>query len=1187
MIESGTVTVRATANDDSGVYGEAEIEIVDWHIAVSARGNATELASKKTLQMSAAYVPASMTAGAFRWSVRAEDAAYASVSGTGLVTAKTITDGQKHDVVITATSTQAGPAAGTYTLTILPLATGAAIEAGGTTVTNQTLPLDLYSATTLQLSALFSPTDAMQDATWSTSNALVATVNSAGLVTGVKPGVATIKATAKDGSGKYASVKVQVLYLDAAAKLTAGSENPAIPTRGLETGNTTDMTVFGTDKTAALDINLFTYSVPSTQASIASVDASGRITAGTKAGTATVTAALIGDPLKRAATLTIKVIPIQTDSVLLTPTLAETAPYELVMYDENGDETNDAESAARYAILLDKADLGTGATSYSFTLTPSATDTNGNDMPSPQLTYQSSDTSIATVAESSGVVKVSVKRGSTVTGACTITGVSKDLAKAAGYLSIYVRDYAPRLGASSLTLNPKRTTGISTPLLSSYGNGFTEADIELYEYNAATRAYANTVSARLIPTYANDMLTVTSVGAIANGTIKTLLKIACENGVTYELPLTIAIKNATVAITIKQASKFNLFYTDSETLLTVTAADATITNIALKAMANETFASEYGDDGRTLTLRYADTPAFTATKLPYAKVTLVITAEGYADPIEKVCTISTITTKPSLSLTPASSVINTARGEQSTTFTVYDKTNKRTLDLDNVATSTGAFAALDADLDTDMLTLTLTGTSGGTAGILIQNSNWMQAIKLSHTVVVQRSLPTAKLAATTLTLNNVFTETTASTALTLSQVNQTIDTVTFTPTAAAGTAARLESDKLELTYANGKVTAAIAAGETPKAGAYSFKVQAKLDASTPLASVTRKVTVTSTVPKVSLASAALKLNSAFALEESAATGFKLSLKGYALTDVTVVKASGNPLDGGDISLNDDILFAFDAENAVLTARLGEELANGTYAYVVTPTVKDLITNQTKALTPSTLKVTVYRSTAVSATVTASGKPDTINRGGSAIIYTLTKLTNIIGTAESVALAGADADKFTVSLDDAPNAKGQQTVTLKLKEDGTYSTAATYKIQLLFNLAGITAPITTPILSVKVTQSALKLTAAPTAAAAYQSQAAETKLRYTLTLTSPTGAKIGSIALNAATTADLRRALGINGAIETTIAADGRSAAIDVSFKDTSKIKVGATYTVLLDVTPVGNASNAKNTQVKVTVKVYR
>ena len=77
------------------------------------------------------------------------------------------------------------------------------------TLNKTTLTLDEASSETLTVT--ISPTNATnKEVTWSTSKSSVATVDTTGKITAVAEGTATITATAKDGSGKYASCEVTV-----------------------------------------------------------------------------------------------------------------------------------------------------------------------------------------------------------------------------------------------------------------------------------------------------------------------------------------------------------------------------------------------------------------------------------------------------------------------------------------------------------------------------------------------------------------------------------------------------------------------------------------------------------------------------------------------------------------------------------------------------------------------------------------------------------------------------------------------------------------------------------------------------------------------------------------------------------------------------------------------------------------
>lgn len=200
-------------------------------------------------------------------------------------------------------------------------------------------------------------------------------------------------------------------------------------------------------------------------------------------------------------------------------------------------------------------------------------------------------------------------------------------------------------------------------------------------------------------------------------------------------------------------------------------------------------------------------------------------------------------------------------------------------------------------------------------------------------------------------------------------------------------------------------------------------------------------------------------------------------------------------------------------------------------------------------------------------LSAKGKLDVLNPA-SEIVYT-PKLTNATGTITDVRLEGQDANLFNAEVVDG-------LVHLKLAKSGeNYATKKTYKVTPVVTLLG--KDITAPTLSIKVTQSALKLAKLPNRTV-YQSQTAPLAVK--LTVTSPANAKIGDVQLNAKTTAALRNALEATGGIN--FEAD------TVTFPASAfaALKPGR-YTVILDVTPSNAASDTKPTQVRFTLTVQK
>ena len=156
--------------------------------------------------------------------------------------------------------------------------------------------LAFYVGESKAITATVKPDDATNKAlTWKSSDETVATVDATGKVTGVKIGTATITATARDGSGVSGSCTVTVL--SPVKKVTV---EPANLTLGKNKSYTLKATVDvqpGTDTSVTWT---------SSDTTIATVDATGKVTAKDKVGTVTITATSKADPAKK-GTCTVKV----------------------------------------------------------------------------------------------------------------------------------------------------------------------------------------------------------------------------------------------------------------------------------------------------------------------------------------------------------------------------------------------------------------------------------------------------------------------------------------------------------------------------------------------------------------------------------------------------------------------------------------------------------------------------------------------------------------------------------------------------------------------------------------------------------------------------------------------------------------------------------------------------------------
>ena len=953
------------------------------------------LTSGQSIQLSAWTMPNGTKTDAY-WFLSEGDEDYAALTPTGKLTAKDVPGARQ--ITVNAVPDSGGEAV-TKSIWILPKATGLTIDQG------TALDVDMHEADTLTLSVTSTPTGASEDVTWTTSDKKIATVDENGEVTLLNPGTVTITATTADGSKKSAKVTLTVYYLDKQTKLTAVSDASAL---GLQPGQTAAITVSGSGELEPGDLR---FSIPANQRSIATVDENtGVVTAGTTPGTVTVTAAIRNDPLNRTAACKIKVIDMQAEALELSAMVEEP-----VQMDKN-------------TVILDAQNVA--ADTYTFRVFASAKNYKGEDF-TPTITWASSNTAIATVkTEKDGTTAVTVKKGAG--GECAITATAKDMGKVSATLWLSIRDYCPRLETTKLTLNTVQENGVTLELLDSYGNAIT--GLRLYEDGAEEP------STRFAVALGEDTLTIQAMEAVKAGTYKLRLEADCANHQTYFYDLQLKLTSTLPAVTLKQNTKFNLFYLDSAAEITVTAKDALVQNAVLES---DTFTGDYANG--MLTLRYHD-DYVPGTKVN-TKAIVKVWLEGYNSAVTKTITISTITTAPRLKLSSASSIINTKLSEdRSTEFRILNSGTGEVLDLTGAIVECGNEFVSLATQDSSVV-LTLNGFTGGTATLLVQDSNWTKAVKLTHKVTVQEALPTMKLATGTLKLNPVFPEQGAETAISLSQGNLTLSEMEITSTAKDGTALAGEAAKLNVEWDGSTGITATIEDASVKAGTYAFSCVGTLENGETLKAVTLKITVSATTPRVKLGSTTFKLNRNLAGQESVSTKVTVPA-GYTLVG----------FDGGE-----DV---FSYEDGCLTASLTDEADLGG-TYILYPVLKPEGSEEEVSLNAGLkVKVTTY-SAKVTATVAAKGKLDTLNPD-SAITYTV-KLKNCAGTiSDAVSLSGQDSDLFQAEVRDGK-------VIVTMLDDTEYTTGRTYKVTLDMIACGQDVSVS---VSFKVTQSALKLALTP-------------------------------------------------------------------------------------------------------------
>ena len=728
-----------------------------------------------------------------------------------------------------------------------------------------------------------------------------------------------------------------------------------------------------------------------------------------------------------------------------------------------------------------------------------------------KVTWSSNAPAVARVNQS-GVVTLLTSGPATITAtAADGSGITAQV-----MLNVSVPDYAPRLGATTLNLNAASTVGTTVDLVESYGSQILSVSVD---------------DDRFSVDYEDNLLTLRAGEGITKGTYPMTLSVLCDNGQTYPYFITVKATQTLPKLGVKQTEKFNLFCRNSLAPLAITGGEVE----SAELIGTDDFVLENNDG--TYVIRYAD-PENVPEK-PDTKATLSVRFAGYSVPVTKALTIATVKTAPKLTQNPAASTLNSAVQGDLTVHTSI-------LGVSDALTVWTDMEGVEVEISGDELVITLTEAKTTTVNLFVLADNWTKPVKLTHKITVTEKLPTLKAAGGNLRLNSRFPSKTASTGLILSQGNVDLSDVTLTPAAKMGTAARVESDKLNVEYdpISGRITAEIA-DSSIKNGTDAFYLTGTLTSGTEISGGVLKVTVTNALPKVKLSASTVKLNQRLAGQETAAvavtlTGEDCTLEGF------------ENLPGG-----------MDFADGVLTVALPDgNSTGGTYS------LAPVVSRNGEEVTlpaPLTLKVQTYDK-APTVKLTAKGKLDVLNPN-SEIVYT-PKLTNCLGTVEDIQLTGADCDLFEAEVVDGR-------IHLTMVEGGEYATRATYKVTPVLTVCG--QNITGPTLSIKVTQSTLKLAKLPNRTV-YQSQTAPLAVK--LTVTSPANAKIGDVQLNAKTTAALRNALeaagGINFEADTVTFPASAFAALNPG-----------RYTVILDVTPANAASDTKPTQARFTLTVQK
>ena len=729
--------------------------------------------------------------------------------------------------------------------------------------------------------------------------------------------------------------------------------------------------------------------------------------------------------------------------------------------------------------------------------------------------------------------KVAVVDGGLVTlvgsGRAVITAQAMDGGKkeASVTLNVTYQDRTPRLVSTTVSLNGASTQGAELELAENYGNLIRKVSLNDDRFTAG---------------YENGILTIAPAQFVSKGTYPVTLTVECGNRKSYDYDLTVKVTVALPKLTVKQDGKVNLFYKNCSAMLVISGGEIE----SVEPRLNEDFNLFWSEGNRCL-IDYS-TAGMTADK-PNTKATLSVTFAGYNTPVTKTINIATENKAPKLTLNPTASVVNTNWGGTALYARAqlpedYDYTSSVKITWDenpNVE---------KVELSKNTVTIALKeGAKSTTVNLHIQDVSWRRPVKLTHKITVTNKAPTLKLSSTKLTLNRVFPWMQAAASVTLNQGNLNVSGIRFESV----------PEELRVRYEGTRILAQSKDGQTmPAKGKYTIAYYAQVETGGNDAyEIPGKLTVQveEKIPTVRLSSSTVKLNKRLAGKETATVKVSVSDPEHYHLQYFASLPEGA---------------SYDSSTGELTVTLTESTMNGgTFQLNGLKLWMNGLAPSAELDMPLTLKIQTYDKEP-SFRLSAKGKLDVLNPA-SEIVYT-PKLTNCLGAPTAVELTGDNAGLFNVSLD----SEGKIHLTLA-KSGEDYSTKTTYKVTPVLTACG--QKITGAALSVKVTQSAFKLAKLPNRTV-FTTQT--TALMQQLVVASPAGAKIGSVALNAKTTAALREAVETVGGI----GFDAQSGMITVPSGAFTNLKPGR-YTLILDVTPANAVPGIKPTQAKLTLTVRK
>ena len=191
---SNVIASETNSTTHSLPVSTCTVTVIQLATSIALSQTTAELTAGETLQLTATVQPENATDRTVTWT--SSDPAIATVDATGLVTA--VAAGT---ATITATTNDGTGLTATFAVTVSQLE----VQVGGLELSEKVFKLRLTQSRQVSVT-----TEGVETVTWSSSDAVVASVDANGVVTAHTNGIAIITATAANGASMWCGV---VCYL--------------------------------------------------------------------------------------------------------------------------------------------------------------------------------------------------------------------------------------------------------------------------------------------------------------------------------------------------------------------------------------------------------------------------------------------------------------------------------------------------------------------------------------------------------------------------------------------------------------------------------------------------------------------------------------------------------------------------------------------------------------------------------------------------------------------------------------------------------------------------------------------------------------------------------------------------------------------------------------------------------------